>query len=160
MFSLHCMCGCLLIELIGCRIRSNRVSLLSAIKTMAMSIRFEWLRVPGTSVGLLRFIFTSFWFIWIWVYFFFNFGSNAALELADIDWDNLGFGFMPTDYMYTMKCSQEEAFSKGELQRFGNIELSPSSGILNYGQVSFGIQLFNFNIPLRNIFSSLICGNA
>nr|GMC93992.1 branched-chain amino acid aminotransferase 2, chloroplastic-like [Ipomoea batatas] len=41
---------------------------------------------------------------------------------------------MPTDYMYIMKCSQGESFSKGELLRFGNIELNPSSGILNYGQ--------------------------
>lgn len=64
-------------------------------------------------------------------------GSDVASELADIDWDNLGFGFMSTDYMYMMKCSQGETFSKGELQRFGNIELSPSAGILNYGQVSF-----------------------
>ncbi|XP_055804741.1 branched-chain amino acid aminotransferase 2, chloroplastic-like [Solanum dulcamara] len=63
--------------------------------------------------------------------------SNVAFELADIDWDNLGFGFMPTDYMYSMKCSQGENFSKGELQRFGNIELSPSAGILNYGQGLF-----------------------
>jgi len=44
---------------------------------------------------------------------------------------------MPTDYMYSMKCSQDGNFSKGELQRFGNIELSPASGILNYGQVCF-----------------------
>ncbi|MCD7471056.1 hypothetical protein HAX54_011336 [Datura stramonium] len=63
--------------------------------------------------------------------------SNVTTELADIDWDNLGFGFMPTDYMYSMKCSQGENFSKGELQRFGNIELSPSAGILNYGQGLF-----------------------
>ncbi|KAK4346699.1 hypothetical protein RND71_033038 [Anisodus tanguticus] len=63
--------------------------------------------------------------------------SNVTSELADIDWDNLGFGFMPTDYMYIMKCSQGENFSKGELQRFGNIELSPSAGILNYGQGLF-----------------------
>ncbi|KAK6151121.1 hypothetical protein DH2020_016053 [Rehmannia glutinosa] len=63
--------------------------------------------------------------------------SNVALELADIDWDNLGFGFMPTDYMYTMKCTQGEIFSEGELKRFGNIELSPSAGILNYGQGLF-----------------------
>ena len=65
---------------------------------------------------------------------FFNY-SNVTTELADIDWDNLGFGFMSTDYMYVMKCSQGENFTKGELQRFGNIELSPSAGILNYGQV-------------------------
>lgn len=64
------------------------------------------------------------------------FNSNAPCELADIDWDNLSFNFTPTDYMYSMKCSQGESFSKGELQRFGNIELSPSAGILNYGQVS------------------------
>lgn len=65
----------------------------------------------------------------------FDFRSNVALELPDIDWDNLGFGFIPTDYMYNMKCAQGESFSHGELQRFGNIELSPSSGVLNYGQV-------------------------
>ncbi|XP_059624057.1 branched-chain amino acid aminotransferase 2, chloroplastic [Cornus florida] len=63
--------------------------------------------------------------------------SNITHDLADIDWDNLGFGFMPTDYMYIMKCSQGGDFSKGELQRFGNIELSPSSGVLNYGQGLF-----------------------
>ncbi|CAA0817221.1 Branched-chain-amino-acid aminotransferase 3-chloroplastic [Striga hermonthica] len=63
--------------------------------------------------------------------------SSAATELADIDWDNLGFGIMPTDYMYVMKCSQGDTFCKGELQRFGNIELSPSAGILNYGQGLF-----------------------
>ncbi|KAK3016389.1 hypothetical protein RJ639_007367 [Escallonia herrerae] len=63
--------------------------------------------------------------------------SNVTRESADIDWDNLGFGFMPTDYMYVMKCSHGENFSEGQLQRFGNIELSPSAGILNYGQGLF-----------------------
>ncbi|KAJ0096411.1 hypothetical protein Patl1_28455 [Pistacia atlantica] len=63
--------------------------------------------------------------------------SNQKTELADIDWDNLGFAFLPTDYMYVMKCSRDGNFSKGELQRFGNIELSPSAGILNYGQGLF-----------------------
>ncbi|KAG8384233.1 hypothetical protein BUALT_Bualt04G0096600 [Buddleja alternifolia] len=63
--------------------------------------------------------------------------SNVVSELADIDWDNLGFGLMTTDYMYIMKCAQGEAFSSGELKRFGNIELNPSAGILNYGQGLF-----------------------
>ncbi|XP_019173169.1 PREDICTED: branched-chain-amino-acid aminotransferase 3, chloroplastic-like isoform X1 [Ipomoea nil] len=63
--------------------------------------------------------------------------SNVTNEVVDLDWDNLGFGFMPTDYMYIMKCSQGKTFTKGELQRFGNIELSPSAGILNYGQGLF-----------------------
>ncbi|XP_009627079.1 branched-chain amino acid aminotransferase 2, chloroplastic-like isoform X2 [Nicotiana tomentosiformis] len=62
--------------------------------------------------------------------------SNITSELADIDWDNIafGFGFTPTDCMYVMKCSEGENFSKGELQRFSNIELSPSAKLLNYGQ--------------------------
>ncbi|XP_027360658.1 branched-chain amino acid aminotransferase 2, chloroplastic-like isoform X2 [Abrus precatorius] len=66
--------------------------------------------------------------------------SNAyseTVELADIEWDNLGFGLQPTDYMYIMKCPRGGTFSKGELKRFGNIELSPSAGVLNYGQGLF-----------------------
>ncbi|XP_021273848.1 branched-chain amino acid aminotransferase 2, chloroplastic-like [Herrania umbratica] len=63
--------------------------------------------------------------------------STEASELADIDWDNLGFGFLPTDYMYMMKCTQGGNYSKGELQQFGKIELSPSAGVLNYGQGLF-----------------------
>ncbi|KAF6156864.1 hypothetical protein GIB67_000404 [Kingdonia uniflora] len=55
-------------------------------------------------------------------------------EYADVNWDKLGFDLMPTDYMYVMKCSQDEKFSYGELNHYGNIELSPSSGVLNYGQ--------------------------
>ncbi|KAK2372477.1 branched-chain amino acid transaminase [Trifolium repens] len=62
---------------------------------------------------------------------------SEAIELADIDWDNLGFGLQPTDYMYFMKCDQGGTFTKGELKRFGNIELNPSAGVLNYGQGLF-----------------------
>ncbi|KAG9130476.1 hypothetical protein Leryth_024791 [Lithospermum erythrorhizon] len=39
--------------------------------------------------------------------------------------------------MYSMKCAQGENFTNGQLQHFGNIELSPSAGILNYGQGLF-----------------------
>ncbi|CAA6653490.1 unnamed protein product [Spirodela intermedia] len=45
--------------------------------------------------------------------------------------------------MYLMKCSAEEGFSRGELNRYGNIELSPSAGVLNYGQGLFeGLKAF------------------
>jgi hypothetical protein len=41
--------------------------------------------------------------------------------------------------MYVMRCSTEDSsagsFSRGELSHYGNVELSPSSGVLNYGQV-------------------------
>ncbi|KAJ8769338.1 hypothetical protein K2173_002542 [Erythroxylum novogranatense] len=62
---------------------------------------------------------------------------SETLDLADIDWDSLGFSYVPTDYMYTMKCVKSGNFSRGELQRFGNIELNPSAGVLNYGQGLF-----------------------
>ncbi|KAK1293374.1 hypothetical protein QJS10_CPB17g02635 [Acorus calamus] len=56
---------------------------------------------------------------------------------ADINWDELGFGLTQTDYMYMMKCSKDDKFSCGELSPYGNIELNPSSAILNYGQGVF-----------------------
>lgn len=58
-------------------------------------------------------------------------------ENVNIDWDNLGFGLKPADYMYTMKCSKGENFTQGRLSRYGNIELSPAAGVLNYGQASY-----------------------
>lgn len=58
-------------------------------------------------------------------------------EYADMDWDNLKFGLMTTDYMYMMKCTKEENFQQGQLSRYGNIELSPAAGVLNYGQGLF-----------------------
>ncbi|XP_057846150.2 branched-chain-amino-acid aminotransferase 5, chloroplastic [Cryptomeria japonica] len=58
-------------------------------------------------------------------------------ELADIDWDGLGFGIKQTDYMYIMKCGKDGIFFEGDLTPFGTIELSPSAGVLNYGQGLF-----------------------
>ncbi|KAG4169243.1 hypothetical protein ERO13_A12G073933v2 [Gossypium hirsutum] len=68
--------------------------------------------------------------------------SSEASELADIEWDYLGFRHLQTYYMYMMKCymmkcTQGGNFCKGELQRFENIELNPSAGVLNYGQGLF-----------------------
>ncbi|CAO2833893.1 unnamed protein product [Amaranthus hypochondriacus] len=69
---------------------------------------------------------------------------NCDDEYADIDWDNLGFSLIPTDYMYFMKCSQQDGFiAKGQLNPYGNLQLSPASGALNYGQGIFeGMKAF------------------
>lgn len=42
------------------------------------------------------------------------------------------------DYMYTMKCSKAKGddFSQGHFTPYGNVELNPSAGVLNYGQVN------------------------
>ncbi|GLT96965.1 hypothetical protein SLE2022_145550 [Rubroshorea leprosula] len=60
--------------------------------------------------------------------------KRGKAEYANINWDELRFSLTPTDYMYVMNCFKEENFSKGFLAPFGSIELSPSSGVLNYGQ--------------------------
>eukprot|EP00258_Populus_trichocarpa_P001816 XP_002301136.2 branched-chain-amino-acid aminotransferase 2, chloroplastic isoform X1 [Populus trichocarpa] len=60
--------------------------------------------------------------------------SNSEDEYAKVDWDNLRFGITPADYMYTMKCSSDGKFEQGQLAPYGNVELSPSAAVLNYGQ--------------------------
>jgi hypothetical protein len=62
--------------------------------------------------------------------------SRQTSETVDLDWENLGFGIVQTDYMYIAKCGTDGNFSEGEMVPFGPIALSPSSGVLNYGQVS------------------------
>ncbi|KAM0905410.1 hypothetical protein ACQ4PT_017405 [Festuca glaucescens] len=58
-------------------------------------------------------------------------------EFADLDWENLGFGLVETDYMYIAKCGPDGNFDKGDMVLFGPIEMNPSSGVLNYGQGLF-----------------------
>jgi branched-chain amino acid aminotransferase len=64
--------------------------------------------------------------------------SRQTSEFADLDWENLGFGLVQTDYMYIAKCGPDGNFDKGEMVPFGPIEMNPSSGVLNYGQVCMG----------------------
>ncbi|XP_030523315.1 branched-chain-amino-acid aminotransferase 6-like isoform X3 [Rhodamnia argentea] len=66
-----------------------------------------------------------------------NANSNNDGKYPDVNWEEMGFSLTPTDYMYVMKCSIGEKFSQGSLIPYGNIELSPCSGILNYGQGLF-----------------------
>ncbi|CAD5335950.1 unnamed protein product [Arabidopsis thaliana] len=63
--------------------------------------------------------------------------TTDVTELAEIDWDKIDFGLKPTDYMYAMKCSRDGEFSQGQLQPFGNIDINPAAGVLNYGQGLF-----------------------
>ncbi|KAL3676462.1 hypothetical protein R1sor_026410 [Riccia sorocarpa] len=63
--------------------------------------------------------------------------TEKVSTLDGVDWDNFGFGLRPTDAMYVMKCQRGEEWEKGELKPFGNLELSPSAAVLNYGQALF-----------------------
>ncbi|KAK4750058.1 hypothetical protein SAY87_027507 [Trapa incisa] len=65
-------------------------------------------------------------------------GSHSNSEkYADVNWDELGFSLIETDFMYVMKCSIGESFQSGSIAPFGNLELSPCCTLLNYGQGLF-----------------------
>ncbi|KAL9224097.1 hypothetical protein vseg_000166 [Gypsophila vaccaria] len=64
-------------------------------------------------------------------------GKEMSEEEVEIDWENLGFGLTTTDYMYLMKCRKNADFCDGHVVPYGNIELSPASVVLNYGQGLF-----------------------
>lgn len=70
-------------------------------------------------------------------------GDSSEDEYAKVDWDNLGFGITPVDYMYTMKCSSDGKFEQGQLAPYGNVDLSPSAAVLNYGQASCNFNPFS-----------------
>ncbi|CAF2084878.1 BnaA06g15650D [Brassica napus] len=58
-------------------------------------------------------------------------------------WRNLPYSLQRRPFQFVFQCGGsrhrlgQHRFSKGELQRFGNIEVSPSAGVLNYGQGLF-----------------------
>lgn len=90
-------------------------------------------------------------FVFLCVVFLFHWDSNVEKnQPADVNWEELGFSLTPTDYMYEMKCGPGECcFSEGTLLPFGNIEMSPCSAILNYGQVrkGYGIEMPRSRCP-------------
>ncbi|KAL6211863.1 hypothetical protein ACLB2K_017086 [Fragaria x ananassa] len=63
-----------------------------------------------------------------------NHNDDGEKYADGVQWDEVGFVITPTDFMYTMNCSDGNIFSQGHLIPYRNIELCPSAGILNYGQ--------------------------
>jgi len=59
------------------------------------------------------------------------------LKKANIDWDSLGFNPMETRSMFIANCPIDGKWKSGSLVPYGNIELSPAAGVLNYGQGVF-----------------------
>lgn len=58
-------------------------------------------------------------------------------DKINIDWDNLGFDPFETKSMFVAKCLLNGEWTGGSLIPYGNIELSPAAGVLNYGQGVF-----------------------
>ena len=56
---------------------------------------------------------------------------------ANIDWDSLTFSLTQTDYMYIAECELGQPWHPGEMRKYGNLEIDPAAGVLNYGQGIF-----------------------
>ncbi|GAQ81969.1 branched-chain amino acid aminotransferase [Klebsormidium nitens] len=63
--------------------------------------------------------------------------APTSKSTVDIDWDNIGFGIRDTDYMYVATCQLGTEEWRGSLRPFGNMTMSPSAAVLNYGQGVF-----------------------
>ncbi len=54
-----------------------------------------------------------------------------------IDWDKLGFEYIPTKTMFWTTQEGNQPWSEGELKPFGPFQINPCAGVLNYGQGVF-----------------------
>ena len=59
------------------------------------------------------------------------------LQKQKIDWESLGFGIYPTRSMWKSTSNSNGQWDEGGLIPYGNIEISPAAGVLNYGQGIF-----------------------
>jgi len=53
------------------------------------------------------------------------------------NWDDIGFGVTKTSKMFVATCDLNGEWTQGELTDWKNLELDPSSQVLNYGQSIF-----------------------
>lgn len=58
------------------------------------------------------------------------------MEKKNIDWANIGFGYMPTDYRFVANY-KDGAWDEGELTTDANITISECAGVLQYAQTCF-----------------------
>ena len=58
------------------------------------------------------------------------------MEKKNIDWGNLGFGYVPTDYRYVSNY-KNGAWDEGELTEDPNVVLNECAGVLQYAQTVF-----------------------
>ena len=64
------------------------------------------------------------------------------MEKKNIDWSNLGFGYVPTDYRFVANY-KNEAWEEGGLTTDATVTISECAGVLQYAQTCFeGMQAY------------------
>ena len=59
------------------------------------------------------------------------------MSTAPVDWDSLTFSLTKTDFMYIANCDLGGVWEPGKILPYGNLEIDPAAGVLNYGQGIF-----------------------
>ncbi len=68
---------------------------------------------------------------------------TEKIKLQNLDWDSLGFTVNPSRSMFIAETDNNGNWKPGKIVPFGNISISPASGVMNYGQGIFeGIKAF------------------
>jgi branched-chain amino acid aminotransferase len=63
-------------------------------------------------------------------------------RLGDVDFDNLGFGNVFSDHMFSMKC-RDGSWQQPEVLPYGPVPVDPANATLHYGQAVFeGLKAF------------------
>ena len=57
--------------------------------------------------------------------------------LQNLNWDRLEFSIYPTRSMYIAHCKEGGKWEVGQMVPYGDVKMSPASGVLNYGQGVF-----------------------
>ncbi len=62
--------------------------------------------------------------------------KEYKMEKKNIDWGNIGFGYIPTDYRYVSNY-KDGKWDDGQLTQDPNIVLNECAGVLQYAQTVF-----------------------
>lgn len=69
-----------------------------------------------------------------------------------IDWEQIKFQFIQTDFMFLAETGTDNTWKKGNICPFGNLQISPAASALNYGQAIFegmkAVRSFKGNVVL------------
>lgn len=69
--------------------------------------------------------------------------SGVPQPKQDVDWEAMGFNLTKTDFMYVANTPKGSDFSRGEIRKYGPLELEPAATVFSYGQSLFeGLKAF------------------
>ena len=70
------------------------------------------------------------------------------MEKKNIDWSNLGFGYVQTDKRFVANF-KDGAWDEGTLTEDPNIVLNECAGVLQYAQTVIELTLINISEPTK-----------